>query len=454
MRPDLTEGDSMADGGKPSEPQATGPAPDSMPVDGDDPKAFILKRARSEVHLLLDYISASPDVTIATLAERTPPQGLPENWIEKVCEITWPPKENQDNEDLADEAALLIRARDYLNGIAKPASGATIAFTLMVTQEENSRSRRAREAHRPSSSPSRSSLACDAYPDLVPRARTFRRMLTWMIWVSVIGLAVTLIFSWYLAIGNAALADFATARTRLHEAEAQVSQAEAALAGEHNGPATSGRAAPLTPQPPATANPGGGGGPQVQTVPPVVVTYELNACATKLSAGSYPSAALRDACVALQHQTDSFNAITDGLDRWALLAGPDTASWTANLLGSAVLPVLYGFLGAIAAVVRSLSRKIKLCLLSPRDAQLSFQQLALGALIGACISLFIAGPPSSAGERSLLGPVGLSVSAVSFVAGFGVDSVFQAIEALISRIFNIAPAATTSPQPPRGGRQG
>ncbi|HEX8448804.1 MAG TPA: hypothetical protein VF652_04370, partial [Allosphingosinicella sp.] len=34
-----------------------------------------------------------------------------------------------------------------------------------------------------------------------------------------------------------------------------------------------------------------------------------------------------------------------------------------------------------------------------------------------------------------------SSSAISFVAGFGVEAVFQALEALISRIFNIAPAA-------------
>jgi hypothetical protein len=130
---------------------------------------------------------------------------------------------------------------------------------------------------------------------------------------------------------------------------------------------------------------------------------------------SCASAALRDACLTLDHEKRSSRAVAEGLRRSSLSADPVTAAWIANLLGSGVLPVLYGFLGAIAAVVRSLSRKIRGSLLSPRDAQLSIQQLALGALIGACISLFIGGPASAANDPSL-----------------------------ISRIFNIAPAGTVT----------
>src|SRR5690349_18892712 len=116
------------------------------PSGEEDPTAFILDRTRSEVHLLLDNISANPDVTLAKLTERLErPKDLPEDWITKVCEITWPPRDaTPDPDQLAKDAALLIRSRDYLNGLAKPASGQTIAFTLMVTQEENARARRRR----------------------------------------------------------------------------------------------------------------------------------------------------------------------------------------------------------------------------------------------------------------------------------------------------------------------
>ncbi|HEX8061833.1 MAG TPA: hypothetical protein VF535_01315 [Allosphingosinicella sp.] len=147
-------------------------------------------------------------------------------------------------------------------------------------------------------------------------------------------------------------------------------------------------------------------------------------------------------CQALKAQRLEYDQVEASLNSWTP-GGESAARWILNVLGGAVLPVLYGFLGAAAAIVRSLSRKIKGSQLSPRDFQLSFQQLALGAVIGACIGLFISQPGSDKPtEMALLGPVPLSSSAISFVAGFGVEAVFQALEALISRIFNIAPAAT------------
>jgi hypothetical protein len=123
------------------------------------------------------------------------------------------------------------------------------------------------------------------------------------------------------------------------------------------------------------------------------------------------------------------------------------AASVVNILGTAVLPVLYGILGAGAAVLRSISRKIKSSQLAPRDLHLSLQQLALGAVMGACISLFIA-QPSNASQTTpgLIGAVALSGSALSFVAGFGVESVFAALEAFIARIFFIG--SGTPPQKP------
>jgi hypothetical protein len=395
----------------------------------DEPQAFILERARSEVHLLLDNISANPEVTIAALVERDPPKGLPKDWIEQVCKITWPPTDDPKGVgNPAEQAALLIKTRDYLNGLAKPASGATIAFTLLVTQEEGSSRRRraAADTDKPTS-PSRSSLAADAYPDLVPRARYFRRLLSWIIWLPLFWLALTLLVSWYLAIGNAALSDYAATKTRLGEAEVRVSQAQSGLS---RGAVTT-AGAQVVPAPGTAIEP---------------VVYQQDICAS--IGRAYPSAELRDACRVLAEQRTALQVIREGLEDWSVTSTPESASWVAILLGSAVLPVLYGVLGAIAAVVLSLSRKIKGSLLSPRDVQLSFQQLALGALIGACVSLFV-GPPGGDGE-TLLGPVALSTSAISFVAGFGVDSVFQAIEALISRILNIAPGGGGPPPSSRG----
>jgi hypothetical protein len=109
-----------------------------------------------------------------------------------------------------------------------------------------------------------------------------------------------------------------------------------------------------------------------------------------------------------------------------------------QLLTTAVLPLFYGILGAGAAVVRIIWGKMRDSLLTPRDLTLSLGQLALGAVIGACIGLFIV--PSGNGSQSAIGftSIGtLTPSAVSFIAGFGVEGVFVALEGLIKRLFNV-----------------
>jgi hypothetical protein len=115
--------------------------------------------------------------------------------------------------------------------------------------------------------------------------------------------------------------------------------------------------------------------------------------------------------------------------------------WAAVLLqvlATAVLPIFYGLLGAGAAVVRSLWNKTRDSLLGRRDVLLSVGQMAQGAVIGACIGLFVTPSGTSQGVAAFTGAASLTPSALSFIAGFGVDSVFIALESLIKRVFNIS----------------
>jgi hypothetical protein len=114
------------------------------------------------------------------------------------------------------------------------------------------------------------------------------------------------------------------------------------------------------------------------------------------------------------------------------------ATVLVDVLATAVLPLCYGFLGAGAAVVRNIWGKMRESLLSPRDLPLSLGQLALGAVIGACIGLFVA--PTGVGSQGvggLTGSVALTPSALSFIAGFSVEGVFVALESLVKRVFNL-----------------
>jgi hypothetical protein len=131
-------------------------------------------------------------------------------------------------------------------------------------------------------------------------------------------------------------------------------------------------------------------------------------------------------------------------------AGYADSQFASSLLGvlsGAVLPFLYGLLGAGAAVVRSLAAKLREWQLDPRDLLISFIQLALGAVLGACIGLFVtpagaAGVASDTGSgaaasQGLLGPVHLSAAALCFIAGFFVEGVFKALEGLMNRVFGL-----------------
>ncbi|HYJ52496.1 MAG TPA: hypothetical protein VEW04_04930 [Allosphingosinicella sp.] len=415
-----------------------------------DPKVFVLLRELSEVHLLLDNVSANPNTTVSerTTEEKLKQQGLANDWIEKVCEISWPP--DGSNEEKAEDAALLIRAKDYLNRLSAPASGSTIAFTLLVTQGD-AKPRRSKLAslwrrleeeevagHRP---PTRRSLAEAAYPDLIEKATGFRRAIWWISVSLVFALLLTCTISWYVAYGNAALAELASARTAVATAQERVDEAETGDNDDGGGaPDQAPRTIASTAR--ASTQPAGGGAASTPQF--------IGLCANK----PYQAAAQSHLCNARDHalaeQQQVERRLADWLcwDRFDDCSNPaklrdaaSRAAATASIIGTAVLPFLYGLLGAGAAIIRSLSRKIRASLLSPRDLHLSFQQLALGAVIGACIGLFVSAPGGD-GE-SILGPVTLSASAISFVAGFGVEAVFQAIEALITRIFNLTSATPT-----------
>ena len=415
----------------------------------DDPRSYVLDRARSEVHLLLDNLSANPDMSVFAMTAAYPPRALTGDWLEEVCRISWPPDpSNAGAVRQAEQAALLIKVKDYLNSLAKPASGATIAFTLMVTQDHDRRPPAAiakiADASQPEphaeDTPSRSSLAVDAYPDLLPKAQAFRK------WMYVMGaalaaiLAFTCLLSWYVAVGNAAFADLGAAERSVAAAQSQVIGARSALnTPQAGGAAVSAAADRLSP---------GSALPTMTAAAEAAGVrsggYVAHYCSAAEGQGFFQSAELMEGCIGLVESLSLRDRIRTGLDNWAGFWGDqDTARWTLNMLGTAVLPVLYGLLGAAASIVRTVSRKIKASLLSPRDLQLSLQQLALGAVVGACIGLFIAGPDDGGRtEMALLGPVALSSSAISFVAGFGVEAVFQALEALIARIFNVASPAS------------
>ena len=333
--------------------------------------------------------------------------------------------------------------------LAKPASGATIAFTLLVSQEEIMPAKRgAMQA------PTRRSLACDAYPGLVAKAKTFRWFMRAMGWVLLVVLLLTCGLSWYVAYGASTVAQATSVQAALAAAEKRIADSEAPgndkVSAENARSLAAMTVVPYCDRPKLLP---------AWTGPADVVRYESVSQMQACQGRDRVERQVRSVNILLRRWMDPKTffvprqpggpRVRRPIDSGALQETMVYAQSILHILASSVLPVFYGVLGAAAAVLRSLSRKIKSSTLSPRDLPLSWQQLALGAVMGACIGLFVAQPTDGAdASPGLLGSVALSSSALSFVAGFGVDQVFTALEALMGRIF-----AVIGPRPPprRGG---
>ena len=364
----------------------------------------VFSQQMCEVQLLLDFLSGSPARRLPDPAAAVA-AGLPRDWIEQICRISWPPAGTLAAQ--ADEEALLVKVKDYLNALAAPANGASVAFTLLVAQEDDAAdapaaSESQNDAAQAGRAFSRNGLARTAFPGLVGKSRSFRAgMLSIGIGLT-IWLILTCALSWYAALGNARLSQLNAAEVALTTARAKVS-APTAVSTDAAPP--QGRAALAT----------GGIACVAGTACGDVATAEAIVKAARAGVGTWLA----------------FRPEADG----ALIANDATSA--LSVIGSGILPVMYGILGAAAAVLRLLSGRMRLSLLMPRDLTLALQQLALGAVVGACIGLFV-----TSDGAGVLGTVSLSSSALSFVAGFGVDAVFATLEALIARLFN-----TSAPTP-------
>jgi hypothetical protein len=120
---------------------------------------------------------------------------------------------------------------------------------------------------------------------------------------------------------------------------------------------------------------------------------------------------------------------------WTLInRAPNVA---VSILGSItlyILPVCYGFLGAMAATMRLFRRKVDASLLNFTDRARVQQGAILGVLCGGVIGLF-ASYIGNADPTS-----GLGLSAIALLAGYNVDGVFRFLDELSDRIFRPATA--------------
>jgi hypothetical protein len=206
----------------------------------------LIQHELDDIYLLLDYLSGRGDRIASIELDHKDNNGHNLNLIDAVCRIKWPPLQEQER---SEQAAILIKARDKLNQIAMPATGLTIAYTLLVAPDLGSSFRR-RFARvwrttasfmkslisTPKSGGQRTSerddeaapngyphfFARKAYPHLVASAHRCRRWVDWLPRVMILALIATSLLSWYVGYGKFIL-------LRIEQLDAQRVEIAAAL---------------------------------------------------------------------------------------------------------------------------------------------------------------------------------------------------------------------------------
>jgi hypothetical protein len=382
----------------------------------------LIQRDLDNVYLLIDHLSGRPDRSIGTVEldfSHEPGKKVTKNLIDEVSRIRWPPKGDQAH--VSQQAAVLFKARDKLNELAAPATGLTIAYTLLVAPGEQGQK----------------NFALQAYPYLGDSAKGCKRWIKQLLGLLIAAVIVTSFFSWYVAYGRLVL-------LRIEQLNAQrVEIATAFDVIEAGGPAPG--------QPgPAPAH----GAPSEAWLPDEPdLAVRGN---TMLETNPEKAARINRVLGAVEPLRKKRRVADQALDEWnsywrwlrsspawnSTESGPTEdhrvtlaerrEQWSANLLailGNYVLPMMYGFLGAAAAAMLNLNQKIRSSRLSPRDPRMNQVQLVLGVITGACIGLFLTPSGIGASGAALSGSsVALSASALSFLAGFGVEGVFKMLQ--------------------------
>jgi hypothetical protein len=464
---------------------------------------FIFQRELNEVYLLIDYLSGRPDKTLIAfdnialadldaesrlgqlegadppvaasaggLSSETTPDLLktPEiplgDVLTKICLLRYPPDGVRQLK--AENAAFLLRVRDRLNLLAYPASGMTIAFTAMVAgsmteplDNEGSVERRLPALSRRAS---RATLAFQAYPGLRRRALQAKAAFGALIAVALATAILAVWLSGEVAFAKSLLDRYVVLDNERTALAATISQVES------NVPA-SGQIAP------DTAVKGGGVPPYCER-PGILYGQDRR----------FESYTQQHICAQSAHLRRNIEKVQNDLRAWLSSIGhfvpgflqanwifdsatqatktearntsgtddssaADNADKTYDLpilisslltvIGTYLLPMLYGFLGSAASVIRDFSRKMRDSTFAPRDLTLTVVRLALGILAGASVGLFFTPATVAQGDAMPTGAVALSASALAFLAGYGVEVLFSMLDSTIDRVFKKDPKLTS-----------
>ncbi len=402
----------------------------------------------NEVFLLIDHISGRSEKSLKDLdttdielpaaqgaAEpvpsipdpKDPTSGKPSmaDELHLVCQSGYAP--HPEATPKAPQAAFVMMMNDRLNGLAIPARGVTIAYTAMfVSATDGCRLRISSGPRVPDGRhATRGDLAREAYPGLASHARCFAKMYRWYPWLMAFVLVLTASAYWDVGFG----------RTIVQRIE-QLEQSRSVLVRPDS------KAAPGTVALDEKSCTGANRPPPEQAQICDRLSYladritdsrrDLSDFAVAATAGQQSNWFLR---VIAWIRPISYGFMFDGLAPSA--ERPEaTVAAVLSLFSTYVLPAMFGLLGTLSAIMRSVQAKVRDSLLGPRDFPLTALGLVIGPVAGLAVGLFFTPTEATtAGATGLAGSVSLSASGLGFLAGYGADAFFKFVDALLTRVF-------------------
>jgi tetratricopeptide (TPR) repeat protein len=443
----------------------------------------IFRRDLHEVYLLMDFISSLPGKSLKDLVipdpkwqptsnnERRPEMDATQA-IAEIAKVRFPPQGTA--QVIAENAALLLEAKDRLNELARPARGRTIAYTTMFAGGEGAFwslidriISTFRQANRAPTDSSRLDLAQAVIPELIYNVRRFKLIFNVLIVAVFVWLAFTALTYWDIALGGAILQRL----DQLEHDKATILQANPALfdcnkEGSANPTDASTRVSCLQLQTIAGEQekaiddlvryrrcrgvkwylflrcwPGSNfvarsaGAEQLMPQPP-----DENQDRGQSTAEGKSSTAERTSA----HSGDQSTA-RQKPQRLTIASTHEFSQTIASVLlvfSIYVVPMMFGILGTLVAMIRAMHDKIRDNLLAPRDLVLMLTSLPIGAIAGLAVGLFFSTSAAAVpGSSGLTGSLSLSAGGLAFLAGYAADAFFSFLDSIRGQVF----AATNPP---------
>lgn len=382
-----------------------------------------------EISLLLEFISGRPNRTLGITSPTTLPGGCGthEDALKKYLEIS-SKDHNPSGQITTDDVQFLLAMRDYLNWIAAPASGSTIAFSTLVTRKTPVARKGLGDAEL-------------AYPEWSLLARSLRR---WMAFLQASAVVVTLVIAAlaaYVYWGNYIISNVAELTAQINSIAREIERQESSSpvrVGDKIRHYCSG--VTLVEDPSAALSYPKRMIEVYETATQFHICARLSDVVAKLGNAysdlgqwSRPFGAMADAAFGQSISITGVTAVGPPAPKRSV--SDRAAGATLAVLNGYVIPVLMGFLGSTAYVLRLYLRNLGDRLLTPRDLRSYAIRIVLGTLSGLAISFFMhpGGPAQDAAGPAAT--VTLTAPALAFLAGYAVEVLFRLLDGMAEQVF-------------------